>query len=245
MHLTWLIPGAGGHDHNNAPGANEDTPGYGYLLSQGFEDVFHEISMYMPLRDYRWDPKLDAVMEKLTAEGIYVGRWQPGMGENYDGMCDRVGSEYWRNVLRQELLAWHTGQPNADPECWPDGVQPAGPRPLLVAMKDEQIIGFTGPVDLQRSGRGWFTGICTDPDWGGRGIATVLFNLLMKEFVAEGAAFCRCLPARRTMPKRFTSGRGCASLPTGRCFPNPWDRASGARRHISDQWLDHGSAKTC
>ena len=57
-------------------------------------------------------------------------------------------------------------------------------------MKDEQIIGFTGPVDLQRSGRGWFTGICTDPDWGGRGIATVLFNLLMKEFVAEGAAFC-------------------------------------------------------
>ena len=57
-------------------------------------------------------------------------------------------------------------------------------------MKEEQIIGFTGPVDLQRSGRGWFTGICTDPDWGGRGIATVLFNLLMKEFVAEGAAFC-------------------------------------------------------
>lgn len=54
VHLTWLIPGAGGHDHNNAPGANEDTPGYGYLLSQGFEDVFHEISMYMPLRDYRW-----------------------------------------------------------------------------------------------------------------------------------------------------------------------------------------------
>ena len=144
----------------------------------------------MPLRDYRWDPKLDAVMEKLTAEGIYVGRWQMGMGEKYDGMCDRVGSEYWRNVLRQELLAWHTGQPNADPECWPDGVQPAGPRPLLVAMKDEQIIGFTGPVDLQRSGRGWFTGICTDPEWGGRGIATVLFNLLMKEFVAEGAAFC-------------------------------------------------------
>ena len=190
VHLTWLIPGAGGHDHNNAPGANEDTPGYGYLLSQGFEDVFHEISMYMPLRDYRWDPKLDAVMEKLTAEGIYVGRWQPGMGENYDGMCDRVGSEYWRNVLRQELLAWHTGRPNADPECWPDGVRPAGPRPLLVAMKDEQIIGFTGPVDLQRSGRGWFTGICTDPEWGGRGIATVLFNLLMKEFVAEGAAFC-------------------------------------------------------
>ncbi len=190
VHLTWLIPGAGGHDHNNAPGANEDTGGYGYLLHQGFRDVFHEISMYMPLSAYRWDPQLDAVREKLAAEGIYTGRWQLGMGEDYGGMCDRVGSEYWRNVLRQELAAWHAGQPNADPECWPDGTPPAGPRPLLVAVKGEQIIGFTGPVDRQRSGRGWFTGICTDPAWGGRGIATVLFNLLMREFVDAGAEFC-------------------------------------------------------
>ena len=70
-----------------------------------------------------------------------------------------------------------------------DGVQPNGPRTILVAVKDEHIIGFTGPVDLQKSGRGWFTGICADPDWGGRGIGTVLFNMLMKEFVDEGAAF--------------------------------------------------------
>lgn len=54
-------------------------------------------------------------MEKLTAEGIYVGRWQPGMGENYDGMCDRVGSEYWRNVLRQEMLAWAHGASQCGP----------------------------------------------------------------------------------------------------------------------------------
>lgn len=190
VHLTWLIPGAGGHDHNNAPGVNEDTGGYGYLLSRGFRDVFHEVSLYMPLSEYRWNPALDAVVERLAAEGIHVGRWQPGMGERYDGMCDRVGSEYWRNVLRQELLAWHTGQPNADPECWPDGVRPRGPRPLLVAVRGEEIIGFTGPVDLQRSGRGWFTGICTDPDWGGRGIGTVLFNLLMQAFLERGASFC-------------------------------------------------------
>ena len=28
-----------------------------------------------------------------------------------------------------------------------------------------------------------------DPEWGGRGIGTVLFNMLMQEFVDEGAAF--------------------------------------------------------
>ena len=56
-------------------------------------------------------------------------------------------------------------------------------------MKDGHIIGFTGPVDRQQSGRGWFTGICVDPAYGGRGIGTVLFNLLMREFVDAGAAF--------------------------------------------------------
>jgi ribosomal protein S18 acetylase RimI-like enzyme len=44
-------------------------------------------------------------------------------------------------------------------------------------------------VDKQPSGRGWFTGICTDPLYERRGIATVLFNLLMQAFIAEGAAF--------------------------------------------------------
>ena len=59
-----------------------------------------------------------------------------------------------------------------------------------VHTKDDLIVGFTGPVDLQKSGRGWFTGICTDPDFGGKGIASVLFNMLMREFVDEGAQFC-------------------------------------------------------
>ena len=38
-------------------------------------------------------------------------------------------------------------------------------------------------------GRGWFCGIFTDPEYERRGIATVLFNLLMQEFIAEGATF--------------------------------------------------------
>ena len=190
VHLAWLIPGANGHDHNNAPGVDKNGMGFEFLMKRGFKDDFHEISMYQDLSGYKWNEKLDEMMEKLAAEGIRVGRWEIGLGEDYNGMCDRVGSEYWRNVLKCEIAAWHAGKPNEDPELWPDGVKPAGPRPLLTATKGDQIVGFTGPVDLQKSGRGWFTGICTDPDFEGRGIASVLFNLLMREFVDEGAKFC-------------------------------------------------------
>jgi ribosomal protein S18 acetylase RimI-like enzyme len=70
-----------------------------------------------------------------------------------------------------------------------DETHAENPRPILVATCDRHIVGFTGPVDKQKSGRGWFTGICTDPKFERRGIATVLFNLLMQEFIAEGATF--------------------------------------------------------
>jgi len=189
VRLTWLIPGANGHDHNNAPGVDEDGMGYPFLLSQGFAAPMHEVAMYVDLSKYEWNPELDAQLEALRDEGIYIGRWQAGMGEEFDGMCDRVGSEYWRNVLKQEIAAWHENRPNSDPDLWVDGIKPEGPRPILVAMKDEHIIGFTGPVGRQQSGRGWFTGICVDPTYGGRGIGSILFNLLMHEFIKVGAGF--------------------------------------------------------
>jgi len=189
VRLTWLIPGANGHDHNNAPGVDEDGMGYPFLQKQGFEARMHEVAMYVNLSTYEWNPGLDAQIEALKADGIYIGLWQPGMGEEYDGMCDRVGSEYWRNVLKQEIAAWKENRPNSDPDLWVDGTAPTGPRPILVAMKDEHIIGFTGPVGCQQSGRGWFTGICVDPNYGGRGIGSILFNMLMREFKGVGAQF--------------------------------------------------------
>lgn len=208
VHLSWLIPGTPGHDHNNAPGVQEDTLGYPFLLARGFHDDYHEIAMHIDLRDYRWDPALDARLSALAAEGIRVGLWNPNLGIEFDGMCDRVGSEYWRGVLRAELAAWQSGQPNDNPEYWADGRRPTGPRPLLTATHEGHIIGFTGPVDLQASGRGYFTGICTDPAWGGRGIATLLFNQLMQAFIAEGATFSSLFTGRENHARKIYERAG-------------------------------------
>lgn len=202
IHMTWQIPETHGHDHNNAPGVWEDGDGYAYLLHRGFAQDAHEVAMYRALSDYTPSPERAERVKALGALGIRVGRWQIGLGDQYDGMCDRVGSEYWRSVLREELAAWRENRPNADPELWADGKRPAGPRTLLTATRKEYIIGFTGPVDLQESGRGWFTGICTDPIWSGNGIASVLFDMLLEAFWQEGAAFCSLFtgadnPARR------------------------------------------------
>lgn len=170
VNLPWLVPGTPGHDHNNAPGIDLDCPGYPFLISQGFENKYSEVAMYLDLKHYVPAPDLEEKRRKLLSQGIATGRYDVSLQYDYDRMCDRVGSEYWRKVLYDE-----THSPS--------------PRPILAATHEGYIVGFTGPVDKEESGRGWFTGICTDPEYERRGIATVLFNLLMQEFIQEGAAF--------------------------------------------------------
>jgi len=189
INLDWIIPGTPGHDHNNAPGVAVDGPGYPFFAACGFTDIVCEVAMYLNLADYAPWGGLAAKQAELAAQGIYTGRYDPAWDLEFDGMCDRVGSDYWRASLGSEIACWKEGHPNSDNRFIPNGVIPSGPRPILVATHENHVVGFTGPVDKQVSGRGWFTGICTDPLYQGRGIASVLFNLLMQEFIAEGAVF--------------------------------------------------------
>lgn len=189
VNLSWRVPGTPGHDHNNMPGVDALCAGFPFLQRRGFGETHREVAMYRDLSDYQLPADIPILQARLAAEGVKTGPYDPHDGCEFDGMCDRVGSEYWREVLRTETAAWLKDEPNPDPRFWPDGARPKGPRTLLCAVSGGSIVGFTGPVDRQQSGRGWFTGICTDPLFERRGIATVLFHLLMQAFVREGAAF--------------------------------------------------------
>ena len=190
VNLSWRVPGTPGHDHNNMPGVDMGCAGVGFFPHMGFEKLHEEVAMYRSMADYQPPADLEARRAALRAQGIETGPYDRRTHCDFDGMCDRVGSDYWRDVLRTEIAAWEQGKPNADPRFFADdATPPKAPRTLLTATANGQIVGFTGPVDRQKSGRGWFTGICTDPNYGGKGIATVLFTLLMQAFANEGAAF--------------------------------------------------------
>lgn len=168
--LDWIIPGTDNHEHNNMPGMDEQSPAYAFLMKRGYKDTVHEVAMYLNLAEYKTADIVEEKRAALKAEGITAGLYDPAENCQWDIMCDRVGSEYWRKVLKDELA-----KPN--------------PRPILAARHNGQIVGFTGPVDRQPNGRGWFTGICTDPTYEKKGIATVLFNDLMCQFVKAGAQY--------------------------------------------------------
>lgn len=189
INLDWCIPGTPGHDHNNSPGMDEGCAGYTFLQHLGFDALHHEVAMYLNLADYHDRPEIAQKKQQLKKEDIFIGRYDPSLNYEYDGMFDRLKSEYWRTALKTEIECHKQNKPCTDIRFIPNGKIPAGPRPILAGMHDGHIVAFTGPVDIQQSGRGWFSGICTDPNYGGRGIAAVLFDELMQEFIKIGAQF--------------------------------------------------------
>lgn len=170
VNLDWVIPGTPGHEHNNMPGADEGCMGFTFLQKHGYGVYVREVAMYLNLQEYHKSPEIEKKRAALLEQGITAGLYDPKINAEFDGMCDRVGSEYWRKVLRDETAS-------------------SAPRPILAAVSDGHMVGFTGPVDRQPNGRGWFTGICTDPLFEKKGIASVLFNDLMGEFIKVGAEY--------------------------------------------------------
>lgn len=191
INLDWIIPGTPGHEHNNHPGVDVDGMGLPFLLARGYAERVREVAMYLNLAHYQKSPDVEEKRAKLAAQGIAAGLYDPALRADYHGMCDRVGSEYWRQVLHDELDKDH-------------------PRPILAAVTDGQMVGFTGPVDRQENGRGWFTGICTDPLYEKRGIASVLFNDLMGEFIRVGAAYSTLFTGTENHAQRLYRRTGFA-----------------------------------
>ncbi len=170
VNLTWLIPGTDGHDHNNAPGVDMDSAAFRLFTGRGYIVSSVEYGMYLPLRDFALGDDYRAKEAKLQGFGITVEFYDADKHHGFDEMFDKLGGEVWRATIAQNQAKTR-------------------PLPVLVALDHGKIVGFAGPIDRQESGRGWFNGIATHPDYGRKGIAFVLFHRLMSEFKNIGAQF--------------------------------------------------------
>jgi ribosomal protein S18 acetylase RimI-like enzyme len=63
------------------------------------------------------------------------------------------------------------------------------PQPLLVALDDQKVVGFTGPIIKEPSQRGYFAGIGILDSYRNRGLGKALFYRLCHELKQVGAAY--------------------------------------------------------
>ncbi|MFW5743909.1 MAG: N-acetyltransferase family protein, partial [Spirochaetota bacterium] len=169
--LTWLIPGTDGHDHPNSPGVDVHGDGYLFLKNQGYRDFAYQNSYYLPLAEYVPPANIDEIRRRLSDSGLRICRYDPGRHRGLHELFDDLGTDDWRRIV--------------DANYAPDGPH----EPVLIVEDGARVCGFTGPLHVQPSGRGYFAGIGVHSDYRGRGAAKALFSALCGELAAMGASF--------------------------------------------------------
>lgn len=171
MNLEWIIPKSQHHDHPNAPGVDVAGSGYLFFKNCGYRDFAYQNSYYLNLSDYCLSDEIARRVASLARDDITVTWFDAAKHTGMEELLDNLGNELWKQEIMGEIR------------------KPAGAHPILISEHKGTVCGFTGPLYVQPSGRGYFAGIGVHSEYRGHGIAKVLFNCLCKSQREMGAEF--------------------------------------------------------
>ncbi|MEA4888609.1 MAG: GNAT family N-acetyltransferase [Clostridiaceae bacterium] len=171
VNLTWIVPGTDHHDHPNAPGVDVSCDGYLFLKNRGYRDLAYQNAYYLSLDQYAVPPDMAARRELLAEQSIHITRYDATKHIGLNALFDDLGNEQWREIV--------TGN------CAPNGIH----DPVIIVEHENRVCGFTGPISVQPSGRGYFAGIGIHSAYRNRGAGKVLFSVLCMELKGIGTRF--------------------------------------------------------
>ena len=164
--LPWFIPGHAPHDHAGEPGVDMSTPAYPFFSSLGYRAWTVQNTYYLPLADYRCPDEMAGRLARLKENGIEITRYDRNIHHGFSELFDNIGNEGWRKRVMSRL-----------------------DEDIVVAVRNGQVIGYTGPLSVSKEGRGLFCGIAVRTEYRHHGIGKALFAGLCAGLSEKGASF--------------------------------------------------------
>lgn len=170
INLEWIIPGTVSCDHPGAPAVAYNTPYYFLLLANGYNTNGQLDGYYLDIRNYDIPAKVTAKEEENEKEGYHITIYDGAKHHGFPELFDALKNPGWHDAVKNNLAK-------------------ENPSPMLIAEKDGRILGWTGPMYTQDSGRGYFAGIGVHPETQGLGLGKSLFCHLCYQSRKNGATF--------------------------------------------------------
>lgn len=170
INWPWYIPYTEKHEHPGMPAVRMNSDFYLFLYHHGyFVNSIHE-GFHLPLKEYNLPEKVVKQMEENKKRGLTVELYDPNKHYGIDEFCEVIQNPGFatsiKNNLKREV-----------------------PRPFLVAAHDNKVVGWTGAMYVEETGRGHLDGIVVDPNERGGGLGKGLFCNLCAHLKEYGASY--------------------------------------------------------
>ena len=188
--LTWIVPGTPGHDHPNAPGVDVASDAYIFFKNQGYTDRVLQNSYYLPLDRFSIKPEVQAKMDALPQHDLSICFYDPAKHFGMEELLEDLGSDDWREQILGNLA------------------RPDGGDPVIIAEHKGKVVGFTGPIRVQESGRGYFAGIGVHSQYRQYGLGKSLFSTLCQSLKNIGAGYMTLFTGETNPARRIYQSAG-------------------------------------
>lgn len=168
--FSWRIPKRAGN-HPNTPGVDMESIAYDFFLACGYNVFAIQKSYYLWLQNYRDSDKIILQKETLAKKGFTFEVFDDRIHRNMTEVIEAFKNPMWIQEILSEQPVYEGG------------------RPILVPVYHGEVCGFTGPLDVEKSMRGYFAGIGISEQFQKKGLGKILFCLLCMELKNKGADF--------------------------------------------------------
>jgi len=170
INLKWYVPGYDKHEHTGAPAVPFNSPYYFLLLANGYNVNGQHDGFHINLENFTMPQLVIDKINENEKDGYFITHYDKEKHYGFDEMFDALGHEGFRNAVHTEL-------------------KKDNPDPLLIVEKDGEILGFTGPVRTEPTGRAYLSGVAIHPKAQKRGLGKTLFCKLCEESKNNGAKY--------------------------------------------------------
>lgn len=167
---AWYIPNTKNHDHPCAPGIRINSNEYFFLLHHGYEPYNYQDAFHLDLSKYEISHDIKKILDNNEKEGITIELYDDKKHYGLDEFYKKLNIYDFEKVIKANL-------------------ELEKPYPFLVISKNNRIVGWTGAMWNEPSGRGHFDGIAILEEVRGRGLGKALFAMLAYYNKMHGARF--------------------------------------------------------
>lgn len=159
-----------------------DSEMYDFYLENHYISNSIQDTYYLDLNTFKMPENIINQIKMNQSEGFEIAFYDPKKHTKINEFTDDINAPHWKSVILNNL-----NQEN--------------PLPLLVALKHNQVIGFTGPLKVEESKRGFFAGIGVLETERGKKIGKTLFFMLCQTLKDMGSSYMTLYTGRDNLAR--------------------------------------------